>query len=139
MSHLKILKNTCNGFTFRYTCFIWFLNGDEQLSTRVRNLIKEASNKCYLSITSIWEIAIKISLQKLQIKGDFDKIAIFLTENDITLLPISFEHLLELTHLEFHHKDSFDRILIAQAQCEDFTVATIDTSFDLYSLKTVWK
>ena len=92
-----------------------------------------------MSIASILEIAIKISLQKLQIKGDFDKIAIFLAENDITLLPISFEHLLQLTHLEFHHKDPFDRILIAQAQCEDFTVATIDTSFDHYPVNTVWE
>lgn len=73
--------------------FIWFLNGDKQLSSSLKGLIENTSNKCYLSIASIWEIAIKRSLNKLDLKGSFDEIAIFLSDNYIETLPITFQHI----------------------------------------------
>ena len=73
--------------------FIWFLNGDSQLPATIKNLIADTSNKCFLSIGSIWEIAIKVSLNKLELQGDFNHIAGFLFDNDIEVLPITFEHL----------------------------------------------
>jgi PIN domain nuclease of toxin-antitoxin system len=60
--------------------FIWFLNGDEQLSSTLKNLITDTSNKCFLSIASIWEIAVKSSLNKLKLQGSFDQIAGFINE-----------------------------------------------------------
>jgi PIN domain nuclease of toxin-antitoxin system len=119
--------------------FIWFLNGDKQLNSTVKNLITHTSNKCYVSIASIWEMVIKSSLNKLELNGNFDQIALFLNENDIELLPITFYHIQHLLHLDFHHRDPFDRIIIAQAFNESLTLATKDSVFDKYPVNTIWK
>ncbi|GAA4457722.1 type II toxin-antitoxin system VapC family toxin [Nibrella saemangeumensis] len=109
--------------------FIWFLNGDNQLSPHLRSIISDPANRCLLSIASIWKIAIKSSLNKLELKGSFDQIAGFLNDNDIEILPITFEHLQHLVHLDFHHRDPFDRIMIAQAVAERIVLATKDEVF----------
>lgn len=119
--------------------FIWFLNGDNQLPVAVKNLIADTSNKCFISIASIWEIAIKSSLNKLELQGDFNQIAGFLTDNDIEVMPITFEHIQRLLQLSFHHRDPFDRIVIAQAFTENLTVATKDTVFHEYGVNIIWK
>ena len=87
----------------------------------------------------MWEIAIKSSLNKLELKGDFDRIAGFLTDNDIELLPITFEHLQRLLQLPFHHKDPFDRVIIAQAMTEGLPIATKDVMFSAYAVNCIWK
>ena len=119
--------------------FIWFLNGDDYLPGSLKTLIADTSNKCYLSIASIWEIAIKSSLNKLELKGDFNQIAGFLNDNDIEVLPITFEHIQRLSQLNFHHRDPYDRIIIAQALTENLTVATKDEVFHRYVMNIVWK
>jgi len=119
--------------------FIWFLNGDEQLPQNLKSSIADTSNKCFLSIASLWEIAIKSSLGKLELKGDFNRIAGFLSDNDIELLPISFEHLQRLIQLPFHHRDPFDRIIIAQALTERLPTATKDEIFPDYGVNCIWK
>jgi PIN domain nuclease of toxin-antitoxin system len=119
--------------------FIWFMDGDKQLSATVRDLIADTSNKCFTSIASIWEIAIKNSLNKLELKGDFNEIANFLNENDIEMLPITFEHIQRLLQLRFHHRDPFDRIIIAQALTERLTIATKDEIFNKYEVDIIWK
>ena len=119
--------------------FIWFLNGDEQLPQNLKSSIADTSNKCFLSIASLWEIAIKSSLGKLELKGDFNRIAGFLSDNDIELLPISFEHLQRLIQLPFHHRDPFDRIIIAQALTERLRTATKDEIFPDYGVNCIWK
>ncbi|TKK64138.1 type II toxin-antitoxin system VapC family toxin [Ilyomonas limi] len=118
--------------------FIWFLNGDSQLPAAIKNLIADTSNKCFLSIGSIWEIAIKVSLNKLELQGDFNHIAGFLIDNDIEVLPITFEHIQRLLRLEFHHRDPFDRIIIAQALTENLTLATKDGIFYKYGVNITW-
>ena len=92
MRRWKTLKITCDELAFRHT-FIWFLNGDSQLPITIKNLIADTSNKCFISIGSIWEIAIKISVHKLELEGTFNQIAGFLNDNDIEVLPITYEHL----------------------------------------------
>lgn len=67
--------------------FIWFINGDVALPQKVVDAIKNVENKCFISIASLWEIAIKSSLKKLELKSDFDKIVDFLAENDIEIIP----------------------------------------------------
>lgn len=119
--------------------FIWFLNGDNQLPTTLKNLIVDTSNRCFLSIASLWEIAIKSSLGKLQLQGDFAQIASFLNDNDIEVLPITFDHIQRLLQLEFHHRDPFDRMIIAQALAENFTLATKDELFHSYGVTILWK
>lgn len=118
--------------------FIWFLNGDGQLNPSLKNIIADTSNRCLISIASIWEIAIKASLNKLELKGDFNQIAGFLNDNDIDILPITFEHIQRLLQLEYHHRDPFDRIIIAQALTEDLALASRDTAFHEYGVKIVW-
>jgi PIN domain nuclease of toxin-antitoxin system len=119
--------------------FIWFLNGDNQLPTTLRNLISDTANRCYLSIASLWEIAIKSSLGKLELQGDFKQIAGFLNDNDIEVLPITFEHIQRLLQLESHHQDPFDRMIIAQALAENLSLATKDEVFQEYGVTILWK
>lgn len=109
--------------------FIWFINGDKNLSQKSKSLIQDINNKCFLSIASLWEIAIKVSLGKLQIASEFEKISYFMLKNEIELLPITFESLQTLLKLPKHHTDPFDRVIIAQAIMANFTVLSADKKF----------
>lgn len=84
-------------------------------------------------------MAIKSSLNKLDLQGDFDQIANFINENDVQLLPITFGHVQRLLHLQFHHRNPFDRIIIAQGLSENLTIATKDTVFFKYDVNIIWK
>lgn len=118
---------------------LWFLNGDEQLSSQAKQAIADPKNKCFISIASLWEIAIKIKIGKLYIQFDLQDLSSHLTTNTIEVLPIAFEHILETLDLEDQHRDPFDRIIIAQAKFEKLTIITKDTNFHLYqSIKLLW-
>ncbi|TAM98511.1 MAG: type II toxin-antitoxin system VapC family toxin [Chitinophagaceae bacterium] len=119
--------------------FIWFISGDKRLAEKAKENIKNAENRCFISIASLWEIAIKVSLKKLKLKSDFNRIIDFLVNNEIEILPISFEHLQELLSLEFYHRDPFDRIIIAQGLIERLTIVTKDEHFADYTDKVMWK
>ena len=112
--------------------FIWFFNGDYALPDKWVKLIEDVDNRCYLSVASLWEMSIKISLNKLSIEGHFDDIHAFMVKNVVELLPIGFDHLSELKNLPFHHRDPFDRLIIAQAIAANFTVLTLDKHFQAY-------
>ncbi len=117
---------------------LWFLQDDPQLPEKVGNEITNIENSCYVSIASLWEIAIKINLGKLAIKFSFEKFASFLSDNDIEVLPIAFDHLIQLSGLEQHHRDPFDRIIIAQGMVENLIILTKDQYFPDYPVKTMW-
>ncbi len=118
---------------------LWFLSGSEALSSSSKKLISNSSNKCYVSIASLWEIAIKINLGKLTIDFDFKGFAELLYENDIEILQITFDHILELMNLEDVHRDPFDRIIISLAKYENLSIITKDKNFSKYSdLNLVW-
>ena len=117
---------------------IWFINGDNQLPEKSILLIKNIENKCHVSIASIWEIAIKQSLGKLDLNGGFNEISKIMGRYEIVLLPITFEHIQRLLTLDFHHRDPFDRIIISQSLVEKFVVVTKDDNFPKYKIKTVW-
>ena len=119
--------------------FIWFLNGDEQLPQNLKSSIADTTNKCFLSIAGLWEISIKSSLGKLELNGDFNRISDFVTENEIELLPITLSHPQRLLRLPFHHKDPFDRVIIARALTEGLTIATKDVAFSDYDVACIWK
>lgn len=119
--------------------FIWFIDGDNSLPEKAVNTIKEINNKCFISIASLWEIAIKLSLKKIELKSGFNKINDFLAENDIDILPITFYHLQKLLELPYHHRDPFDRIIISQGLSENFTIVTKDKEFESYTEKILWR
>lgn len=118
--------------------FIWFIDGDTKIPDYTKKLIINTSNHCYLSIASLWEIAIKKSLNRIELKGPFSKIPDFLIKNDIQLLLVNFEHIQNLLKLKYHHRDPFDRIIIAQGLFENFTILTKDEIFKEYTSNIIW-
>lgn len=117
--------------------FLWFING-EKLNENVLNKIESSKNKIFLSVASIWEIAIKLSLNKLSLEKDFARIQEFLINNDVEMLDITFGHLRELLSLPHFHRDPFDRLIIAQAINNKFTIITKDEKFEQYSVDITW-
>lgn len=119
--------------------FLWFINGSPQISTNARTLIEDASNQPLLSAASLWEMAIKLSLGKLSLAQPFEVlIPQQMRLNGIKLLGIEIEHTAAVSKLPFHHRDPFDRLLIAQAMVEQIPIVSADTAFDTYSIKRLW-
>jgi PIN domain nuclease of toxin-antitoxin system len=118
---------------------LWFINGDASLSENAKAIIKDYNNNCCISIASIWEIGIKISLKKLQLGFDFAALETFLINNEIGILNINIKHVEILSSLPFIHRDPFDRILIAQCMVEKTVLLTKDDSINLYqTIETIW-
>lgn len=119
--------------------FLWFVAGDDRLPQLARSHIENAQNRILLSTASLWELAIKLSLGRLYLAQPFEK---FIREqldiNSIELLDISVSHLTGLIELPFHHRDPFDRLLIAQAKVEGIAIVGGDSVFDAYGVKRVW-
>jgi PIN domain nuclease of toxin-antitoxin system len=118
--------------------FLWFITGDKQLPEKTVKLIGDSDNKCFVSIASIWEIVIKLSLNKLEIKGGFKTIEDFLENNDVEILSIDLSHTKKLLKLEHSHNDPFDRMIISQAIAEKMVVITKDRFFKEYNVKVIW-
>jgi PIN domain nuclease of toxin-antitoxin system len=119
--------------------FIWFVENNPSLGPHARTLIEEATNDIFLSIASVWEMAIKVSLGKLSLSQPFDLfIPNQLLLNDITLLDITVGHTLRVATLPFHHRDPFDRLLIAQSLVEEMPIISVDSLFDAYGVHRLW-
>jgi PIN domain nuclease of toxin-antitoxin system len=119
--------------------FLWFIEGSPRLSGRARALIEDEASEVFLSVASLWEIAIKISLDKLHLARPFGTlIPQQLSLNDITLLDITPDHAAGVITLPFHHRDPFDRLLIAQAQVEQMPIVGDDPAFDAYLVRRLW-
>ena len=118
--------------------FIWFFNGDALLSKKALELIEDVNNVKYISIASIWEVAIKINLKKLFFDGNSNEIAQLIEQNGFHILQISIEHLVNYESLELIHRDPFDRILVAQSIAEVMTIITKDENIKIYNAKTEW-
>lgn len=119
--------------------FLWFLTGDEQLSKSAIACIEELQPIKYISIASIWEIAIKLSLGKLTLSISLNELKNEILNNGFEILPLDFEHIIDLSTLKNHHKDPFDRIIISQAISENLTLLSKDSNFKLYKqIKVIW-
>ena len=118
--------------------FIWFMEGSKALPKSSRQAIEDITNNCFISIASIWEIAIKSSLGNLKLRADFSQITDFLESNEIELLPIDFDHLQRLLTLKYYHRNPFDRIIIAQGLTENLTIVSKDENFPKYTSKLLW-
>ena len=118
---------------------IWFDAGDSKLSTTARILIEDEDNHKLVSIASIWEMAIKESKGLLNLSVPFeDYIRQILSLEDFNLLNINLYHLNAIVTMPFHHKDPFDRLLIAQSMVERIPILSKDSAFDAYSINRIW-
>lgn len=117
---------------------LWFYGGDDALPVDLKEAIRNPSNDCYFSIASLWEITIKVSLGKLEIGTPMTELFNFLERNQFWVIPIELNHLLQLQQLPQHHRDPFDRLIIAQALAESLPVATKDAFFSQHGLTTRW-
>lgn len=120
--------------------FLWSIFDERpRLSPGVEQLIADPSNDLLLSTVSVWEIAIKHSLGKLSLLTEFSEITTTrLRDRNLLPLSITHEHALESGKLPFHHKDPFDRLLIAQAQIEKLPIITPDPHFKKYGVEVIW-
>jgi PIN domain nuclease of toxin-antitoxin system len=119
--------------------FLWFVLNDPQLPPTAQILIRDPQNDIYLSPASSWEIAIKISIGKYQLPSSYDTwMRDQITINTFEILPILIEHTAILTNLPFHHKDPFDRLIIAQSIYENIPVISADRTFDDYPVTRLW-
>jgi PIN domain nuclease of toxin-antitoxin system len=114
---------------------LWFYLGDSQLSRPAQDSIIDPNNIKLISPASYWEIAIKLSIQKYTLRVSYDEFiqeAVF--DNGFEILPIEPRHTAALISLTFHHKDPFDRMLIAQATVEGIPIVSVDSKFDPYPI-----
>jgi len=119
--------------------FLRWVAASGELSRRAKSTIGSARNECFVSVASGWEIAIKVSLGTLRIDGALDR---FLPEqlaaNGFRPLAIDLKHAARVATLPFHHRDPFDRLLVAQALEEDFAMVTADPVIAKYGVNRVW-
>ena len=118
---------------------IWFDQDDPRLPARAKALLESSENELWLSPASYWEIAIKVSIGKLTLASPFDEFMTrIIAQNGLVVLPILVKHCWLLVGLEYHHRDPFDRLLIAQAMSECVPVVSSDEQFDAYPVTRLW-
>jgi PIN domain nuclease of toxin-antitoxin system len=117
---------------------LWFQSADSKLSDKARKIIDNSDNSCFVSIVSLWEMAIKVNLNKLNIDIGFDAFPEYLIAENFKILDIKPLHLKGLSKLYAHHKDPFDRLLIAQAITENLAIVSADRHFASYPVKVIW-
>jgi PIN domain nuclease of toxin-antitoxin system len=110
---------------------IWAAIGSPRLGTSARAALEDGSNEVSCSVVAPWEIAIKRAVGKLEIDVDLLE---WLAEQDITVLPITAEHVVALAELPLHHRDPFDRMIVAQARHDGLTLVTADRRLEAYSV-----
>jgi PIN domain nuclease of toxin-antitoxin system len=117
----------------------WYIEGDPQLSAMARTLIQDTSNEVLISPASYWEIAIKVSIGKWKLNRTYEEfIDIGLNRYGFQVLPILPTHTAAVISLPFHHKDPFDRLLIAQSMVEGIPIISNDTVLDAYGITRLW-
>ena len=114
------------------------INGDKQLSANALALVTDEKNERWISPASIWEMAIKVNLGKLQLNRSFPDLNVFLSTNKFLWLPIEFEHAVKSSQLPQIHRDPFDRMLIAQALTENLAIVSKDPNMGVYGVEVVW-
>ena len=118
--------------------FLWFIAGSSKLSSTARQLIESSSSSNLLSLVSLWEIAIKKSVGKLNLAQSFNELVLqHVIGNGFEILPIEIHHIALVSTLPLHHRDPFDRLIIAQAVSENISILSVDSSFDAYPIRVV--
>ena len=119
--------------------FIWWDSAPDKLSPRARAACQDRTNLLFLSVASAWEMQIKLHLGKLHLRLPLEElIASQQQTNDLQVLPVALSHVFALQSLPAHHKDPFDRLLVAQAKAEEATLISHDPVFAHYPVKVLW-
>lgn len=118
--------------------FLQFVNDNPRLSEHLKDLIEDENNAIYLSFASLWEMSIKYNLGKLKFDTSYeDFVAEEIIQSSIKLLNIKLEHLNIHSTLPLHHKDPFDRLIIAQSIVEEIPIITVDLAFEKYPVNII--
>ncbi len=119
--------------------FIWYVTDNPRLSAHVKLLIEDENNEKLVSIASIWEMAIKHSIGRLNFSLPFmEFVGQQLTVSNIGLLEINLQHIEVVALLPLHHRDPFDRLIIAQSMAQQIPILSVDAIFDAYAIGRVW-
>jgi PIN domain nuclease of toxin-antitoxin system len=118
--------------------FLWFMAGDRQLSRSARRAIDDGHGEWWLSAASVWELSIKSSLGRLTLPAPLDEYIAEKVQQGLRILAVEWTHAAAVERLPFHHRDPFDRLIVAQAQSERLAVVTKDPAFARYGIRTVW-
>jgi len=128
---VKVLLDTCT--------FLWLDSDPSHIAPQAQALLKRPDALAYFSMASVWEIAIKRCLGKLpNTRPLHERIGALTGSGKLTLLSINLEHVLRVESMTLHHRDPFDRLLVAQALCEDLPLISSDVTLDLYGVRRIW-
>lgn len=117
---------------------LWAMAADERLREQARDAIRDPANRVFVSVVSVWEIAIKLALGKLHVASNVvEWLPREMAASRFTPLPVLFGHAASVEHLPMHHRDPFDRLLIAQAIAERLTIVTSDPEFLQYAVPVI--
>jgi PIN domain nuclease of toxin-antitoxin system len=119
--------------------FLWWIDDSAELSAKARRTIADPANECLLSLATCWDMAIMVSLRKLQLPGVMERfVPEQLALNSFRQLDIEYRHVARVASLPFHHHDPFDRLLVAQALEERCPIVSADRVFRRYGVERVW-
>jgi len=117
---------------------IWWIENSRRLGWRTKAMIQDNNTTIWISAVAIWEISIKAAIDRLDVQPGFvDELPQEMELSGFRPLPVTFEHAFGVRHLPLHHADPFDRMLVAQAQCERLTILTTDPKLRMYDIPTV--
>lgn len=120
-------------------CWLWWFAQPERLNEEAIAHIADENNELWLSVASIWEIGIKVAIGKLPLPDPLDSyISSRMAQLGMRSLEITASHALQAAALPLHHRDPFDRMLIAQAQIEEMTLVSADSMFNKYDISLLW-
>lgn len=129
---MRVLLDTCT--------FLWWMTSPKEVPSRALGVLRAAENEVFLSVATGWEIAIKRKLGRLDLPaGTAEFLADAVARHEITILAVTMVHAVGAGELPLHHKDPFDRLLVAQARIEKLVIITPDPAFRSYGVKTLWQ
>jgi PIN domain nuclease of toxin-antitoxin system len=118
--------------------FLWFMAGDRRLSRSALRAIDESDGEWWLSAASVWELSIKSSLGRLTLPTAVNEYIAEKVHQGLRVLSVDWAHAAAVERLPFHHRDPFDRLIVAQAQSERLDIVTKDPAFAKYGVRAVW-
>jgi PIN domain nuclease of toxin-antitoxin system len=117
---------------------IWYFEDSAELPLKIAQLIDNPSYRKFINVASLWEIAIKLSIGKLDMQLSFDELVDAIESSDLIVIPIKTDCLKGLSKLPLVHKDPFDRLIISSALQEGLTIMTVDENIQKYNVPWIW-